>query len=152
MLRVGDCPSLEGTPCEAEKDELTERFLSANKRLINRAAEAEGADILITARSTAALAGLGIETGDAIVSRIVPYAENGVLDGTASVPLLLEAASGYLSINGSPDREPLRAPANLVAYIVGASAFGATLAAVHKRLATGKSSGSSPADWTCSLR
>ena len=138
MLRGGDCPSLEGTPCEAEHDEVTERFLSANKRQINRAAEAEGADILITARSTAALAGLGIETGDAIVSRIVPYAENGVLDGTASVPLLLEAASGYLSINGSPDREPLRAPANLVAYIVGASAFGATLAAVHKRLATGE--------------
>ena len=71
------------------------------------------------------------------MSRIVPYAENGVLDGTPSVPLLLEAASGYLSINGSPHREPVRAPANLVPFVVGASAFGATLAAVHKRFATG---------------
>ena len=123
---------------EADNDDLTERYLSANKRLIARAAEAAGSDILLTAQSSAALDGLGIEHHDAIVSRIVPYAEKGVLEGTPSVPLLLEAASGYLGINGSPDREPLRAPANLVAYIVGASAFGATLAAVHKRLATGE--------------
>ena len=125
-------------PGEAADDELTQRYLSANKRLITGAAEAEGADVLITAQSPAALAGLGIESRDAIVSRIVPYAEDGVLDGTPTVSLLLEAASGYLGINGSPDREPLRAPANLVAYVVGASAFGATLAAVHKRLATGE--------------
>ena len=134
----GDSPSLERAPGEAGNDEFTERFLSANKRLITCTADAEGADVLLTAQSPAALASLGVDAGDAIVSRIVPYAENGVLDGTPSVPLLLEAASGYLGINGSPDREPLRAPANLVAYIVGASAFGATLAAIHKRLATGE--------------
>ncbi|MCY3620707.1 MAG: CoA transferase [Gammaproteobacteria bacterium] len=125
-------------PGEAVSDALTERYLSANKRLVTRAAEAAGSDILLTAQSTAALDRLGIEHRDAIVSRVMPYAENGALDGTPSVPLLLEAASGYLSINGSPDREPLRAPANLAAYIVGASAFGATLAAVHKRLSTGE--------------
>ena len=129
MLRV---------PGEARNDELTERFVSANKRLITRTPEAEGADVLLTAQSPTALASLGVDAGDAIVSRIVPYAENGVLDGTPSVPLLLEAASGYLSINGSPQREPVRAPANLVPFVVGASAFGATLAAVHKRLATGE--------------
>ncbi len=124
-------------PGDADNDDLTERYLSANKRPITRA-EAAGSDILLTAQSMSRLEDLGIEHGDAIVSRIVPYAENGVLDGTPSVPLLLEAASGYLGINGSPGREPLRAPANLVAYIVGASAFGATLAAVHKRLRTGE--------------
>ena len=123
---------------EADNDDLTEGYLSANKRLVTRATEAAGSDILLTAQSTAELGGLGIEHGDAIVSRIVPYAENGVLDATPSVPLLLEAASGYLSLDGCPDREPLRSPANLVAYLVGASAFGATLAAVHKRLATGE--------------
>ena len=95
-------------PGEAADDELTERYLSANKRLIAGTDEAEGADLLITAQSPAALADLGIESGDAIVSRIVPYAENGILDGTPTVSLLLEAASGYLGINGSPDREPLR--------------------------------------------
>ena len=125
-------------PGEAGNDEFTERYLSANKRLLACAAEADGADILLTTQSSSALDGLGIEHGDAIVSRIVPYAETGVLDGTPSISLLLEAASGYLSNNGSPDREPLRAPANLVSYVVGASAFGATLAAVHKRLATGE--------------
>ena len=134
----GSDVALLRVPGEAGNDELTERFLSANKRLITRTAEAGGADVLLTAQSPAALAGLGIEAGDAIVSRVVPYAETGVLNGTPSVPLLLEAASGYLGINGSPDREPLRAPANLVAYVVGASAFGATLAAIHKRLATGE--------------
>ena len=125
-------------PEEAVGDELTGRYLAANKRLVSHAAEAEGADVLLTALSPAALAGLGIETGDAVVSRIVPYAENGVLHGTPAVSLLLEAASGYLGINGSPHREPVRAPANLVAFVVGASTFGATLAALHKRLATGE--------------
>ena len=102
----GSDVALFRVPGEAGNDELTERFLSANKRLITRAANAEGADVVLTAQSPAGLAGLGIEHGDAIVSRIVPYAEDGMLDGTASVPLLLEAASGYLGINGSPDREP----------------------------------------------
>ena len=134
----GSDVALLPVPGEAGNDELTERFLSANKRLITGAADAEGADVLITALSSEALASLGIETGDALVSRIAPYAENGVRDGTAAVPLLLEAASGYLGINGSPHREPVRAPANLVPFAVGASAFGATLAAVHKRLATGE--------------
>ena len=134
----GSDVALLRVPGEAGNDELTERYLSANKRLITGTADAEGADVLITALSSETLASLGIETEDVLVSRIAPYAENGVQDGTAAVPLLLEAASGYLSINGSPNREPLRAPANLVAYVVGASAFGATLAAVHKRLATGE--------------
>lgn len=125
-------------PGETGNDELAERYVSANKRRITCAAEAAGADVLLTAKSPAALAGLGVEPGDAIVSRIAPYAENGVLDGTPAVPLLLEAASGYLGINGSPHREPVRAPANLVAFVVGASAFGATLAAIRKRLATGE--------------
>ena len=125
-------------PGEAGLDSLTERYLAANKRRIKHAAEAEGADVVLTAQSPAELASLDFDHDDAIVSRIAPYAEDGVLDGTPSVPLLLEAASGYLGINGSPDREPVRAPANLVAYIVGASAFGATLAAVHKRVRTGE--------------
>jgi len=119
-------------------DHQTERYLSANKRLITQVAEADGADVVLTEQTAAQLAGLGFDFGDAIVSRISPYAEDGVLDGTPSVPLLLEAASGYLGINGSPDRAPVRAPANLVAYVVGASAFGATLAAVHKRIETGE--------------
>ena len=123
---------------EAGLDGPTERYLSANKRLITRLAEAEGADVVLTAQPSKELADLGLVLGDATVSRIAPYAEGGVLDGKPSVPLLLEAASGYLGINGSPDREPVRAPANLVAYIVGAGAFGATLAAVHKRLVTGE--------------
>ena len=125
-------------PGEAGFDSLTARYLSANKRLVTHRADAAGADVVLTAQSSAELAGLGFDLGDAIVSRIAAYAEDGVLHGTPSVPLLLEAASGYLGINGSPDREPVRAPANLVAYIVGASAFGATLAAVHKRVRTGE--------------
>ena len=125
-------------PGETGLDSLTERYLSANKRLVAHGAEAEGADVVLAAQSSAELASLGFEVGDAIVSRIAAYAEDGVLHGTPSVPLLLEAASGYLGINGSPEREPVRAPANLVAYLVGASAFGATLAAVHKRVRTGE--------------
>lgn len=125
-------------PGEAGLDSPTERYLSANKRLIPDVAEGVGADVVLTAQSSAELASFGLDLGDGIVSRITAYAEDGILHGAPSAPLLLEAASGYLGINGSPDREPVRAPANLVAYIVGASAFGATLAAVHKRVRTGE--------------
>ena len=125
-------------PGEASNDATTEIYLSANKRHAEDIAEVAAADVVLTALSAPELAALDIRTGDAIVSRITPYAEDGTLQGTPTATLLLEARSGYLSINGSPDREPVRAPANLVAYVVGASAYAATLAAVHKRLARGE--------------
>lgn len=119
------------------EDPFTDRYLGANKRLIGQAVQGVGADVVLCACSTAELAEIGVDTDTAIVARITAFAEDGVLHGTPATALLLEAASGYLGINGSPDREPLRAPGNLVSYVAGASAFGATLAALHKRLTTG---------------
>ena len=119
------------------EDPFTDRYLCANKRLVGQAVQGVGADVVLCACSDAEPAEIGVDTDAAIVARITPFAEDGVLHGTPATALLLEAASGYLGINGSPDREPVRAPGNLVSYVAGASAFGATLAALHKRLTTG---------------
>jgi hypothetical protein len=40
-------------------------------------------------------------------------------------------------MNGLPNRPPLRAPGNIVAYSVGANAFVAALAALHQQGRTG---------------
>ena len=126
-----------GLPDESEGDLITARYLSTNKHRIRHPNQASGADVVLTALRIDECLDLGLELGNAIVSRVVPTADDGVWHGKPFPPLLVEAASGYLSINGSPDREPVRAPGNLVAYVAGASAFGATLAALHKRLARG---------------
>jgi crotonobetainyl-CoA:carnitine CoA-transferase CaiB-like acyl-CoA transferase len=55
-----------------------------------------------------------------------PYADHPVTD------LTLQAACGYLSMNGARDREPLHAPAHLLPGVVGATAFVGALAQLHK--------------------
>ncbi|XOV89940.1 MAG: CoA transferase [Pseudomonadota bacterium] len=118
---------------------LTWLFLSANKRIV---ADVRGlareADVLITSLSPEELESVGIEPGEfTIVQRILAFASDSPMANVPGDDLLCEAMAGYLVINGKPDREPVRAPGHLVSYIAGASAFGATLAALHKRLCGG---------------
>ena len=49
----------------------------------------------------------------------------------------MEALSGYLGLNGFANREPLRAPGQLLPYAIGVNAFVAALAAYLKRERTG---------------
>ena len=79
-----------------------------------------------------------IVVGDqTILVRVTPFGSVGPMAELSGPSLILEAASGYLNMNGSPDREPLRAPGHLLDYYCGASAYLASLAALYKRQASG---------------
>lgn len=116
-------------------------FQSAGKSLVQGDVGelAREADVLLTSLDRDVLAAVGIIPGaDTITHYITPYASGGEFAGEAGLDLMLEASAGYLNINGTSDREPARAPGNMVSYIGGVGAFAATLAALHKRLATGE--------------
>jgi crotonobetainyl-CoA:carnitine CoA-transferase CaiB-like acyl-CoA transferase len=119
---------------------LTWAYLSANKTGVDDLQDlVQTADIVLTNYSQAELKEFGIALADrTVVQEIHPFASNGLLSGLPEIPLLIEAESGSLIINGSPNRAPARAPANMVAYLAGVSAFGAALAAYHKYLVSGE--------------
>ncbi len=119
---------------------LTWAYLSANKTGVDDIHDLiQTADILLTNYSRAELREFGLEIADrTVVQEIRPFASDGLLSDLPEIPLLIEAASGSLVINGSPDRAPARTPANIVAYVAGVSAFGAALAAYHKYLVSGE--------------
>jgi|TARA_B100000315_G_scaffold220344_1_gene222943 crotonobetainyl-CoA:carnitine CoA-transferase CaiB-like acyl-CoA transferase len=113
--------------------------LHRGKRLVELEPVSElwqSADLIITDRS---LQALGVDAaGDAIVVHITPYGLSGPHRDRAATELTIEATSGFLSLNGSPDKAPLRAPGNLIGYYCGVNAFVGALAALHKRQLTGQ--------------
>ena len=60
-----------------------------------------------------------------------PYA---AFEGT---DLIAQAIGGFASFNGLPGREPLKAPANIGAFVSGASAFVGAMAALRERRLSG---------------
>ena len=60
----------------------------------------------------------------------------GVLAETPGNDLTVAARSGWASINGMADREPLKPSGWQVSYCTGSVAYAATLAAIHHRDAT----------------
>lgn len=109
---------------------LTHRYLTANKIRIDDAQNwLDKVDLIICDQP------FDHEVA-AIVHRVTPFPE-GQSVAADSPTILYEALSGFMSVNGEPDREPARMPGNMVAYIAGVSAFIASLAAIHKRLRTG---------------
>ena len=95
----------------------------------------ENADVLITDRPKADLlnaAGFRDVSHWPIVVDISPFGRTGAYARHAATELTVEAVSGFLSINGSRDRAPLRMPANLIGYICGVNGFIAALAALHR--------------------
>lgn len=95
----------------------------------------ESADVLITDRSKADLqhaTGFADVSQWPIVVDISPFGRTGPYSRHVATELTVEAVSGFLSINGSRDRPPLRMPANLIGYICGVNGFVAALAALHR--------------------
>ena len=127
-------PKLEGVS-------LLWQYLSANKTIVEEglAELAANADVIVTNCDRDTLIECGIEPGPTtIFHRLTPFSLDGTLRELEDLPILLEAASGFLVSNGEPDREPARMPGNIVSYVVGAHACVATLAAVHKQIYTGE--------------
>lgn len=115
-------------------------YLTANKTIVKEDIGnlAQTADIVISTVSLEELRKHAIEPGpNTIFHEILPFTRGGVFQYMSGESLLLEALSGFLSVNGEDEREPLRMPGNLAAYYTGVSACVATLAALWNRLNTG---------------
>ncbi len=102
----------------------------------------ENADILITDRSEGELALIPafkeVSTWPILLD-ISPFGRTGPYSSYTGTELIVEAMSGFLSVNGSRGRAPLRMPGNLIGYICGVNGFIAGLAALHRRSGSGVS-------------
>ena len=72
-----------------------------------------------------------------VITSLTPFGLSGPYSDYAGSELVVQALSGYLALNGTPDQPPLRAPGHLTAYAAGVSAFVAALGCYFKRLQTG---------------
>ncbi len=105
----------------------------------------EAADVLVTDWTPERLdaSGLAHEALEARIPRLVqvsarPFGLSGPNAAHAATDLTVQAASGFMSMNGLPGRPPLRAPANVVPYACGVSAFVGALAALWERKRSGR--------------
>ena len=87
-------------------------------------------DVLITDGSVS----LGARPPDLTVIEITPFGPESPFAAWAASELTVQALAGYLHLNGSADRPPLRAPGHILAFACGVSAFVAALASIVARL------------------
>jgi crotonobetainyl-CoA:carnitine CoA-transferase CaiB-like acyl-CoA transferase len=128
-------------------------YVSANKRSVWMAADDQGAltdllgraDVFVTDWSEADLADLGIRLSDLrrrlpglVVVSVTPFGLDGPYAAFKGADLVVEALSGYLALNGLPDRPPLRAPGHITGFAVGVNAFVGALAALIRRERVGR--------------
>lgn len=132
--RSGEDHSLLWLNVAAGKRTLAEDFRS----LIPRA------DVFLTDYADDQLAALGLSLDDLhrdqpglVICAISPFGRTGPYVGLQASELVVQALSGYLSLNGLPGDPPLRAPGHLTGYAVGVNAFVAALGACIKRVRTG---------------
>ena len=132
-------------------ESLAWAYVAAGKRSVAGAAPedlfdlAARADVLILddpARARAVI-GRSLEAlrgaaPDLTVLSMSLLGRDGPFAGWAASELIVQALSGYLSLNGRADRPPLRAPGHILAYACGVNAFVAALAALVGRLDGGR--------------
>ena len=137
------------TPPGGEARSLVWDYVGAGKRSLDEAAlRAPGAldrllaatDVLVTDLDDAALAGFGTSLEaiaaahpDLVVVAISPFGRSGPFADLKGSDLVIQALTGYLSMNGLPDQPPLRAPGHIIGYAVGVSAFVGALATLFRR-------------------
>jgi crotonobetainyl-CoA:carnitine CoA-transferase CaiB-like acyl-CoA transferase len=102
------------------------------------------AQVLITDWRTARLANAGLSLQGLssrypalVVVSITPFGNSGPYAELQATDLIVQALASFSSFNGLPNQAPLKAPANVLAYAVGVSAFVGALAAVHHLLSAG---------------
>jgi crotonobetainyl-CoA:carnitine CoA-transferase CaiB-like acyl-CoA transferase len=136
-------PSLLWTHVAAGKRALRQDVacptLADLKALLSRA------DVLLADRDDPWLArqGCNAETLQAdapalVVVELSPFGRDGPLSAYAASEVVVQALAGYLSLNGHPDRAPLKAPGHILAYACGVSAFVGALAGLVGRAKRGR--------------
>ena len=73
-----------------------------------------------------------------VFTSITPFGEQGPYSQFKADGIVLDAASGMMLQYGNPEREPLQLGGNIIYYRAGASAFMASLAALHHAEASGE--------------
>lgn len=73
-----------------------------------------------------------------ILVSVSPFGLDGPFAGLVGSELVVQALSGYASLNGEKERAPLKAPGHILGYACGVSAFVAALAVLVSRLASGR--------------
>ncbi len=73
-----------------------------------------------------------------IYCRISGYGDDGPLGGLPGYDAALQAYSGMMSVNGEPDRDPMRVGVPLVDTVTGIHAFAGILMALVERTRSGK--------------
>ena len=130
---------------------LVWEYVAAGKRSIRSEALsaqsleqlAAAADVLITAGGrgakafNASIAAVRASRPDLVVVEISDFGAEGPYAAFHGGDLVVQALSGYLALNGEPDRPPLRAPGRLIDYAVGVNAFVGALAALFARERSG---------------
>lgn len=123
-------------------------FLAANKRTVGSLGAEDlddlvsRADVLIVDETAAP--GLEMSVREIlerhprlVVVLVSPCGLEGPYPAFHGSDIVVQALSGYMTVNGSAGRAPLRAPGRIAPYAVGANAFVGALAALWKRERTG---------------
>jgi len=126
-------------------------FLNANKRnIVLNITTVRGvavlrrlvatADIVIESFAPGFLGGLGLDFEELerirpgiILASITPFGQTGPWRDLPANDLIVAACSGWASINGSPNREPLKPSGYQASFQAGLAAFDATMAALLAR-------------------
>lgn len=112
--------------------------------LIRLGTAIQQADVFVTDWSEADLRTAGLAPASLsaaapalVITWLRPFGSDGPYAGWQATDLIIQALSGFLTLNGDRDREPVKAPANVIPYACGVSAFVGTLAALYERLRSG---------------
>jgi crotonobetainyl-CoA:carnitine CoA-transferase CaiB-like acyl-CoA transferase len=104
----------------------------------------EKADVLVEDLGPGVMDGIGLGYKDLektaphlVFAAITPFGENGPAIYLKPEEIVLEAASGMMLQQGSPEREPIKMGGNIIYYRAGASAFTGSMAALLHAEATG---------------
>lgn len=106
----------------------------------------EDADVVIENFKPGTMAKWGMDYGaelaprfpELIYCRISGYGDNGPLGGLPGYDAALQAYSGLMSINGEPDRDPMRLGIPVVDTVTGLYAFSGILMALYERTRSGR--------------
>src|SRR5690606_29381866 len=98
----------------------------------------ENADIVVSSHSPGRLEALGLtydsfDLSDLIMTHVTAHGMTGALAEAPGNDLTVAARSGWASINGTADREPLKPAGWASSYCAGIAAYAATVAALRWR-------------------
>ena len=141
------CPLRRLGPFTDEGESIPARHLLLNKRSVALSVGEDrrklldlvhAADIVVVSEPPSSLRALRLTYEDIgcerlVMTHVTPHGMTGPLAETPGNDLTVAARSGWASINGLRDREPLKPSGWQVSYCTGSVAYAATLAAIHHR-------------------